>query len=286
MLKNYTYILAYIALAAALVTSCKRQPSNNAQAASSSQAFAPAYFKTPFQDESQYVVETIVSDLAEQMYYAATRRLPDPKYFQVVATEKPGSPLDEPVYELEIHLDPKQGMLKSEVNVNGPIWSPAVYRDLATQLASAVGLTVTNTGASQDASLISNLKYGMAQTIEQENLDLSAALQDDFINPRLHEKAAALLGAFLLRDHSGYFFEIRAPLSRMTAHLTMAQYLNGTNSYGINGQMAEAMLYTLMGDESLALDELNIIGTNNAAVVPMVRALWTRNTGITVFWAI
>ena len=108
---------------------------------------------------------------------------------------------------------------------------------------------------------------------------MSADLEKDFTDPQLHEKAAALLGAFLLRDHSRHFFDIRAPLSRMTAHLAVAQFLNGTNSYGINGQMAEAMLFTLMNDQSLSLDQLRVIGTNDTAVAPMVRTLWTRNTG-------
>ena len=40
------------------------------------------------------------------------------------------------------------------------------------------------------------------------------------------------------------------PLCRMTSHLTMAQFLNGTNSYGINGQMAEATLLTLVNDRA------------------------------------
>lgn len=65
----------------------------------------------------------------------------------------------------------------------------------------------------------------------------------------------------------------------MTAHLTMARFLSGTNSYGVNGQMAEATLLTLIGDEAPALERLNAIGTNEDAVVAMVRALRTRNTG-------
>ena len=262
-------------LAMVLATGCKPH-SSSAPAAPGTPA---EYFQTPFQDESQYIVEAIASDLAEQMYYAAFHRLPDPSSFQVTAVEKPGSPLDAPVYDLEIRLDPKLGTLKSSLNVNSPIWSPAVYSELATQLGSAVGLTVTNAGIWRDTSLLSKLTDNTPENIEQENEQLSTALEQDFTDPQLHEKAAALLGAFSLRDHSGYFFDIRAPLSRMTAHLAMARFLNGTNAYGINGQMAEAMLFTLINDESLALDQLNAIGTNDTAVAPLVRALWTRNTG-------
>jgi hypothetical protein len=51
-------------------------------------------------------VEAIVSDLAEQMYFAKFHQLPDKKHFSVVARENGGS-VDEPAYSLEIWLDPQ-----------------------------------------------------------------------------------------------------------------------------------------------------------------------------------
>jgi tetratricopeptide (TPR) repeat protein len=245
----------------------------------SSTASAPHYFQTPFQTESEFIVDSIVSDVAEQMYYAKFHRLPDQQYFSVSAGEKPGSPEDMPVYELHVRLDPKQSGLNTEVAVNGPIWSPTVYRDVATELARTIGLNPGSPGGPEDTSLLSSLSDSTAETIERENLSLSAALEADFGNPVLHEKAALLLGAFLLRDHSGYFFEIRSPLCRITAHLTMAAFLKGTNSCGLNGQMAQATLLTLIGDEAPALDRLDAVGTNEPAALPMIRALRARNTG-------
>lgn len=270
--QNLFLTAVWIVLAAALATGCKRQSA--VQSGNSS-----GYFHTPFQDESQFIVEAVVSDLAEQMYYAASHKLPDPNYFQVTATEKAGSPRDTPVYELQIRLDSKQATINSEADVNGPIWSPAVYTNVAADLAKAVGLTPGSVDSAQDTSFLSKLTDNTPETIEQENEELSSSLENDFKNPQLHEEAAVLLGAFLLRDHSGHFFEIRSPLCRMTAHLAMAQFLNGNNAYGINGQMAEAMLLTLIGDQSPALAQLNAIGTNDATIAPIVRALWTRNTG-------
>jgi hypothetical protein len=274
-LGDYSVALCMV-LAVVLMTGCKRQPS--AGTFSSSQN-SNQYFQTPFQDESQFIVEAVVSDLAEQMFYAAHHRLPDPKNFQVTATEESGSLRDTPVYELQIHLDPKLSALNSKVNVTGPIWSPVIYQKVASDLARSVGLSITNSDTSQDTSLLAKLADSSPETIEQENQQLSSALEADFQNPALHEQAAVLLGAFLLRDHAGHFFEIRSPLSRMTAHLAMAQFLNGTNSFGINGQMAEVILLTLIGDESPALAKLNAIGTNDVTIAPIVRALWTRNTG-------
>ncbi|HXB59137.1 MAG TPA: hypothetical protein VNU95_06215 [Candidatus Acidoferrales bacterium] len=291
MLKNLSPKILWIVLIVVLAMGCNRQPPagpgnsssdsslSSSSSSSSGPSSPPAYFQTPFQDESQFIVEAIVSDLAEQMYYAASHQLPDPKVFQVTATEKVGSPLDAPVYELQIRLDARQSALNSEVNVNGPIWSSAVYKGVAAALAQQEGVTVSNQSPSSDTSFPSKLTDGSPITIEQQNEDLSDALESDFKNPSLHEEAAELLGAFLLRDHSGYFYEIRSPLCCLTAHLAMAQFLNGTNTYGINGQMAEATLLTLINDETPALEQLKAIGTNDTAIAPMVRALWTRNTG-------
>jgi len=269
--KNLGLLMVCLLLATVLAAGCKPKPSARP-------AGAAGYFQTPFQSESQFIVEAIVSDLAEQMYYAASHRLPDQQYFSVTATEKPGSP-DAPVYELQIRLDPKQAGLKCDVAINGPIWSPAVYQGVAAQLAQTVGLNAGNSDRKEDTALLAKLTDGTPETIERENQRLSAVLENDFGNPEWHDQAAMLLGAFLLRDHAGKFFEIRTPLSRLTAHLTMARFLRGTGSGSVNGQMAEAMMLTLAGDEAAALEDLNAIGTNNAAVAPMVRALWTRNTG-------
>src|ERR1017187_5276795 len=264
-------LLVFSLLATGLATGCKPKSAGSGSPA--------GYFATPFQSESQFIVETIVSDLAEQMSYATSQRLPDKKRFLVTATEKPGSPLDSPVDEVAVRLAPNQRGLKTEVSIKGPIWSPAVYEALAGELARAVGLSGNHPGKPDDTALLSKLIDNTAETIEDQNQAISAALEKDFRNPDLHEAAAMLLGAFMLRENSGNFYEIRSPLSRMTAHLAMAQFLRGTGTRSMNGRMAEAVLLTLMNDQSLALACLKAIATNDAAVAAMARALRTVNTG-------
>jgi hypothetical protein len=264
--------LVYLLVIAGLAAGCK--PKSSAEVANSSN-----YFKTPYQTESEFIVEAIVSDLAEQVFYAKFHRLPDEKSFEVTVTEKPGSPRDTPVYELQVRLGPKQDDVKSEVAVNGPIWFPGIYQPVVKALADAVGLKAGQFGVPEDTALLSKLVEGSADTIEMENKDLSRSLQDDFENPMLHEEAAVLLGAFALREHSGHFFDIRAPLSGLTAQLAMARFLSGTNIYGINGRMADAISLTLSGDAAAALEQLDAINTNDTAVASFVRALRTRGTG-------
>jgi tetratricopeptide (TPR) repeat protein len=263
----------YCAAALWLATGCK--PSKPGTTG----FFNSNYFKTPYQTESQYIVETVVSDLAEEIYYAAKMRLPEKKYFSVSAIEKPGGKVEAPVYQLTIDLDKQHQGLSMDLNVDGVIWSPEVYRDVATKLAQAAGLNTGSSNPENTTTLLTDLLDGTAETIAQTDAALSGDLQNNFTSPELHEQAALLLGAFLLRDHSGHFFDIRSPLSRMTAHLTMARLLESGDSLGLNGRLANAILLTMVGDQAYALDELNAIDSPDRAVAAMVRALQARNTG-------
>jgi hypothetical protein len=230
-------------------------------------------------NEPQYVVEDIVSDLAEQMFFAATGQLPDTNVFSVKTVEKEGGNPDLPTYELTVQINSKLAPLKMDLNVNGPIWSPSIYQGVARELARITGLKVSSSANAGDTELLAKLTSLAPETIESENQKLSAALERDFSNAALHEKAAALLGIFLLRDHSGNFFEIRSPLCRMTANLAMARVLSGKDTYGINGQMAEAMQLSLTGNTKLSQEKLAACDTNNVAIAPLMNALHARNTG-------
>ena len=59
----------------------------------------------------------------------------------------------------------------------------------------------------------------------------------------------------------------------------MAQFLQGTNNFGLNGQLAEATLLTLINSETSALERLNSIATNRSDVAALVRTLRCRVTG-------
>ena len=255
-------------IAVVLVVGCKRPDGGSTN-----------YFATPFQDESQFIVETIVSDLAEQVFYARYHQLPNPKHFSVRAVEKPDSPFGAPVYKLRIALKPWRPDLKIELKVNGSIWSPVVYRGVAAALAQKVGLAAAKPKALADTALLLGLTGGKAITIEKENQALSEDLEGDFSNPAMHEEAAVLVGAFTLREHSGDFYEIRSPLCRMTAHLAMAQLLAGGRPPSVNGRVAEAMLFTLMNNQAAALEKLGGIETNDETVAQWVRTLQADNTG-------
>jgi len=236
-------------------------------------------FKTPFQTESQYIVETIVADLVEQIAFAATGRVPDPQKLRVASRERSEPTVDTPSYTLEIEAGPERKPLSVELKINGSIWSPKVYEALAVELAKSFSLTGSLPSKPDNSTLLTRLTDGKAATIEQENLRLSAALEKDFRNPGLHEEAALLLGAFVFRDCAGRFSDIRAPLCRLSAHLTMAHLFRGGGAPGTNGQMAELILLTSMHNQSEVLKKLETLDAKDELMKPLLRAVRYRVTG-------
>jgi tetratricopeptide (TPR) repeat protein len=239
------------------------------------------YFKTHFQDESQFIVETVLADLAEMTYFAQTASLPDPKVFSVQAQERPSSAFRAPVYDVEIVLPPNQAPLKAVISVSGPIWSPEVYSQIASQLFERLGLNQHKavTPGTDDVTMMLRLQDASAGTIEKENQSVSEQLQHDFQNPALHAKAALLLGAFALREWSGEFYDVRLPLCRMTAHLTFARALTDKPASDLNALLADAMLETLMNNQVSALEKSARLDSGGAPGAAWARVLKARNSG-------
>ena len=115
-----------------LLTGCNRQPE---ESKGSSQARPSAnYFRTHFQDESQFIVETVLTDLAEMAGYVQTGQRP--AEISVIATERSGSQFRLPTYDVKI-VSGKQ-VVQKPLEVNGPIWSPELYEDFARTLLASV----------------------------------------------------------------------------------------------------------------------------------------------------
>ena len=235
-----------------------------------------ASFKTPYQIEAQFIVQAIATDLAEQLYFAARHRAPTASDLAVESAVE-GTP-EAQEFELRLNLEGKNLVYK--IAATGPIFSPGIYAGFGASLADALGLHPRGDASDPgDTSLLQDLLDGTALTIERANQAVSGNLEQHFTDPRLHEEAALVLGAFLLRDHSGKFFDIRSPLSRLTAHLAVARFLESSQILGLNGQVAEAILLTLIGNQTQALEKIQTIDPADASVARMIRALQAINTG-------
>jgi tetratricopeptide (TPR) repeat protein len=258
----------------AMAAGCGRSGERSSGTAPHAASTLPA----PFENESQFIVQTIVSDLAEQMFFAANHRMAGLKEFTVRVREKAGSPLDAPVYNLEIASKTGEPA-RIELAINGPIWSPEVYEGVTAALAKTVGLKAPSAGTAGDTKLLAALTDANAGTIEKENQRISKELENDFTNPGLHEQAALVLGAFGLREHAGKLSDLHGALCRMTAHLAMASRLAGATPPTLNSHIADAMLFSLMNNQATALEKLDKIETTDVAAQQWIRALRAYNTG-------
>ncbi len=259
--------LIFFSLLAGFLSGCNRQP----QATQAAQR--EKHFKTHFQDESQFIVETVLTDLAEMAAYAKGNRLPTE--LSVTAEERSDSEFRTPSYDVKIVFG-KNGVVTKPLRVSQPIWSPALYEDFAKTLAGGAPV-VTNKHDPNDLAVLLALTDLQPATIESENERSSRLLQTNFTDPTLHEMAAVILGAFALRESSGNFYDVRLPLCRMTAHLALARALSAGADGGVNGRAAGVILFTLMNNQKTALEKLKALA-GEPKLQPWVNALRVRNT--------
>ena len=120
-----------------------------------------------------------------------------------------------------------------------------------------------------------------AENIVKANVEVSAALKRDMNNPRAHEAAALVLGAFAMREAAGGMSDVRWAMNRMTAHLAVAAALrtDPVSAMSEDGRLANAVLM-ILSNHRRAADEA-------IAALPVVprfefaawqRALKIRNT--------
>ncbi len=253
-----------------LLSGCNRQPQDSQRAQQTSPTADS--FRTHFQDESQFIVEAVLTDLAEMAVYAQNGQRP--VEVAVAATERPGSQFRQPSYEVKIVTGKK--VVRKRLDVVGPIWSPELYEDFARTLLGG-GSAASSREDRNDVSVLVALTDLRASTIETENQRISGLLEWNFNDPELHEKAAVVLGTFALREFSGDFYDVRPPLCRMTAHLALARALSGKSGGGVNGRAAEVLLLTLMNNQKSALEKLAVL-ESEPRLKPWANALRVRNT--------
>jgi hypothetical protein len=138
-----------------------------------------------------------------------------------------------------------------------------------------------------ESPLIGALLEPSPETIHRENQCISARLKDDMRCADAHEEAALLVGSFALREAAGIFSDTRRLLSRMTAHLAVADALRSQaqppKATVENRQvrmLADVVQLTLIGRQRTALNRLQALGTigDDLDLQAWDRALRIRNT--------
>jgi hypothetical protein len=117
-------------------------------------------------------------------------------------------------------------------------------------------------------------------TLVESSKTVSQMLAANMRNPRAHESAAMVIGAFALRDAADVFTDVRWALNRMTAHLAVAKALRADDQRSPDGAIASVILLALGNHQARALAELGTLGSG-APPEPMnawVRAMHLRIT--------
>jgi hypothetical protein len=194
--------------------------------------------ESPHKTEEDWLLAEIVADLADIASFAAdpggqTHRskvsIERDAAGAIVARIAParGSPLGEPL------------------RMEHSTWAAEDYQPLATLLIAGARVEPDPSAPSEDDALLRRLLDLRAEVIADENEAISGALKTRPADPRLHEDAAFLLGAFALRESAGFFSDTRRLLCRVTAHLSFARGLRASAPLGLSGRYAEALLAVL-----------------------------------------
>lgn len=240
---------------------------------------APRAFQTSWQDETQYIVESVLLDLAGMSIVARTGN-PFPQNELSVATRE--KRLDGKLsYVATLNL-PGGQLIEGEVVLDGSVWDPRAYGGIAEKLCQGIAPVRAELDAER---LIKNLTEPTVDGLVKEDDYLSSFLQSNPSDPSVHVGASILMGAFALRENSGKFFTIRAELNRITAHLAFATALEkvaeekaGAGAVGRERQLAEGIHLALQNNQTEALRVLEEL-PEDSVYGAWKRALNVRCTG-------
>lgn len=269
-----------IVIAAVFLGGCGPRKSAQEQQRRAAPAPQAANFKTHWQTESAYFVETIANDLACMAAYAglgASFRLDQIKC-DVTPKANPGQ--EQLSFRVAVVL-PDHPSIETELTIKDSIFAPEVYAPLVTQLFGKLGITISESPSDFAGNhlFLQALTTPTARRLVLESNALSASLKADFLSPALHESAALLVATFSLQEDSGYFFQARAELCRVAAHLAFASALRGKASHSPESVIARAAFATLLNNQKEGLRLLDSIEDKSSCVAAWITALRIRITG-------
>jgi tetratricopeptide (TPR) repeat protein len=241
----------------------------------------PGPHQRPWSTEQEWLAEETVRDIAEMCAFA--RHAPEKDLQRLAVSVEPvqrGSELP-PAFSVSVRFAGVPEAVDEQIEIQHSIWSPEDYAPLAARLLAARGLTPSPPAPRDDDRLLDALRDLRATVIQRHNLEVSKRLAADILSPDAHEAAALILGAFSLREASGYFWDLRATHCRMAAHLAMARALRAAPNSGLNGRFAEAVLATKSVRQAEAAERIEALSAQagaSAAQRSWLLALRLRNT--------
>ena len=226
--------------------------------------------ESPWATEEEWLVDQVARDLAEMAVFARSGRGPATVTVTVEVEEKNAGTGVWTVSARMPGAPPVQQTLKTDASV----WSPVEWQHWAAALLVAQRLSPATDPSPSHEILLSRLLEARTPELEEQNQLVSQALESRMTDPRNHEDAALVLGAFALREAAQAFSDLRPVLCRMTAHLAFARALRSGAEPEPTGQYATALLRTLAGRGAEARTDLESLARDAPPDTP--RAGWLR----------
>jgi tetratricopeptide (TPR) repeat protein len=230
---------------------------------------APA--RPHFPSEQEWIVGQICRDIASTAGFAKTGKGPERLRAKLRAIgEQPEH------YRVEMQLG-RTEMPLVWVDLNNYLWDPDNFVPLARQLLGIPDPATLAPRSAADREMFERLVRPTPDVLMREDKRLSDALTQHPLDPQLHEEAALLIASFALRHAGNCFYDVRRELSSITAHLTVARTLDKNASPA--GELAEAILSTLCGRQTAALEILQRLDRNrdtNAGLPLQANTIWSR----------
>lgn len=207
----------------------------------------------------KYEEEWIVRDVLTALALLDGFRRPDTTAPEIVVRQKRPKP---------VFLVSGWDVPDGELTLVDHIWSPKSYVGLVDGSKSQPTVPL------DPPDLLTPLLDPTIEVLDDINTKVSAQLSGHPRDPRLHVRAALLLGALSVREQAGRFSDTRWQLNRMAAHLTLSMALRGDGAPDVESQLANAMLSLLVGRTKEAVARLEgIPAGEGSAVASWVRAL-------------
>lgn len=264
-MKRSTVLLAVVSLV--LVTGAasytRAQISARRTAAHAAQQTA-----TFFPTEQLWIVKDITAAIGNMAAYANRGSTASGAHLEVRQVPKTGQ-------ELARFEVTRATQAPLAIAVTDHIWAAGAYTPVAAAAIGGAGAAC----AAPDVEIAAALLQPTRAIIQRENARVSARLRADMRCAGAHTEAALLLGTLALREAALSFNDPRRLISRMAAHLAVADAMGLAPDNGLR-RLDDAVLYTLAGRQRTAIDRVNAIeaAAPTDALRSWSRALRIRNT--------
>jgi hypothetical protein len=227
---------------------------------------APAVVASP----SPYAIEQqwIVSSVSTAILGMARPRLPGPRVATTTAVAVQGNESAAPIFLVTIGQEQPVRLI-----VEGHLWSPRTYAPLARSVVAAGPVAPVPVDRVPDQNVRAALVDPRVEVLLDVNERISAVLTRDMRSAPAHESAALLVGAHALRESWSLLGDVRPALSRMAAHLAVAEALRGQAAETLDGTLALAVLTVLSGSQR---DALIIVEEFDRRATKAQDKAWTR----------